>query len=144
MIFKDEDAGLADNCLAHAKDLYDFAINYKAKYSDSSPQVGNFYNSWSGYQDEGGFQIDVVSGLSRLVLIGRHQFETSISLSGAQLGCSELQAIPIIWERHRNIIQIMLEKCSHGMIKLLVTKFFWLSQVLQLNIAIWFKHYSDR
>ena len=38
MIFKDEDAGLADNCLAHAKDLYDFAINYKAKYSDSSPQ----------------------------------------------------------------------------------------------------------
>ena len=88
MIFKDEDAGLADNCLAHAKDLYDFAINYKAKYSDSSPQglflkliaffskstfrrfgptssdsktfeVGNFYNSWSGYQDEAGFRNDV-------------------------------------------------------------------------------------
>ena len=38
MIFKDEDVGLADNCLTHAKDLYDFAIHYKAKYSDSSPQ----------------------------------------------------------------------------------------------------------
>ena len=48
MIFKDEDSGLADNCLAHARDLYDFAINYKAKYSDSSPQgwfLNKFYHS---------------------------------------------------------------------------------------------------
>lgn len=45
MIFKDEDSSLADNCLAHARDLYDFAINYKAKYSDSSPQ-GWFLNQF--------------------------------------------------------------------------------------------------
>ena len=48
MIFKDEDSGLADNCLAHARDLYDFAINYKAKYSDSSPQgwFSNLHNEF--------------------------------------------------------------------------------------------------
>ena len=50
MIFKDEDSGLADNCLAHARDLYDFAINYKAKYSDSSPQ-GWFLNQFYQYHN---------------------------------------------------------------------------------------------
>ena len=52
IIFKDEDEDFANNCLQHAKDLYDFATEYKGKYSDSSPQVQNFYNSWSGYNDE--------------------------------------------------------------------------------------------
>ena len=42
----------ADSCLNHAKDLYDFADDYKGKYSDSSPEVQNFYNAWSGYNDE--------------------------------------------------------------------------------------------
>ena len=52
MIFKDSDADYASQCLSHAKDLYKFAENYRGKYSDSSPQVANFYNSWSGYNDE--------------------------------------------------------------------------------------------
>jgi hypothetical protein len=29
-----------------------FADTYRAKYSDSVPEVANFYNSWSGYGDE--------------------------------------------------------------------------------------------
>ena len=64
MIFKDEDSGLADNCLAHARDLYDFAINYKAKYSDSSPQgwfLNKFYHSNNLLKDETHF-IDVSDG----------------------------------------------------------------------------------
>ena len=50
-----------------------------------------------------------------------------MSLFGVLLGYTELQAMHITWERHKNIIPTMLEKCSHGMIKLLVIKFYWLS-----------------
>ena len=52
LIFRGSDPDYAEQCLQHAKELFSFAENYKAKYSDSSPQVANFYNSWSGYNDE--------------------------------------------------------------------------------------------
>ena len=40
------------NCIAHAKDLFDFATQYPAVYSDSIPEAADFYKSWNGYQDE--------------------------------------------------------------------------------------------
>ena len=52
LIFKDENPELAENCIAHAKDLFDFATQYPAVYSDSIPEVADFYKSWNGYQDE--------------------------------------------------------------------------------------------
>ena len=42
----------ADTLLNEAKALFDFAIEYQGKYSDSIASVQPFYNSWSGYQDE--------------------------------------------------------------------------------------------
>ena len=39
IIFKSEDPEYASRCISHARDLYDFATEYKAKYSDSSPQA---------------------------------------------------------------------------------------------------------
>ena len=32
--------------------LFDFAVTYQGKYSDSIASVQPFYNSWSGFQDE--------------------------------------------------------------------------------------------
>lgn len=42
----------ADKLLKSAIALYDFADQYRGKYSDSLPSVQNFYNSYSGYYDE--------------------------------------------------------------------------------------------
>ena len=52
---------------------------------------------------------------------------TKMSLFGVLPGYIEQQVMHIIWEKHKNTIPTMLEKCSHGMIKLLVIKFYWLS-----------------
>ena len=38
--------------LQHARQLYDFANENRGKYSDSIPNAGDFYRSWSGYGDE--------------------------------------------------------------------------------------------
>jgi hypothetical protein len=54
MVFKDVDAGYADELLEHARQLYDFANNYRGKYTDAIPASG-FYDSWSGYGDELGW-----------------------------------------------------------------------------------------
>jgi hypothetical protein len=52
MIFEKTDAAYAQNLLTHAKQLYDFAVKYPGKYSDCITDAKQFYNSWSGYQDE--------------------------------------------------------------------------------------------
>jgi len=41
----------AEECLAHAKTLFQFADQYRGKYTDAIP-AGGFYESWSGYNDE--------------------------------------------------------------------------------------------
>ncbi|KAK3581338.1 hypothetical protein CHS0354_016181 [Potamilus streckersoni] len=45
------DLTYANILLNHAKDMYDFAINYKAKYSDSVSQAAGYYRS-NDYEDE--------------------------------------------------------------------------------------------
>ncbi len=42
----------ADTLLERAESLFTFADRYRGKYSDSITGVQNFYNSWSGYNDE--------------------------------------------------------------------------------------------
>ena len=49
-VYKDIDSKYAQECLTHAKQLYDFAETTK---SDSGYTAANgFYNSWSGFYDE--------------------------------------------------------------------------------------------
>lgn len=49
LVFKDIDRSFANDCLQHARDVYDFANEFRGVYSDSSPQVQDFYKSWSGF-----------------------------------------------------------------------------------------------
>ncbi len=50
VVFKDIDPSYSKECIAHAKQLYDFAERTK---SDSGYTAANgFYNSWSGFYDE--------------------------------------------------------------------------------------------
>jgi hypothetical protein len=50
--FRPTDTAYADKLLTHAVQLFNFADTYRGKYSDSIPDAANFYNSWSGYNDE--------------------------------------------------------------------------------------------
>jgi endoglucanase len=52
IIFRSTDAAYADTLLTNAQQLYTFADTYRGNYSSSIPGSSQFYNSWSGYQDE--------------------------------------------------------------------------------------------
>lgn len=52
IIFKESDPTYSSELLRHAKELYQFADQYRGKYSDSITDAQQFYNSWSGYADE--------------------------------------------------------------------------------------------
>jgi endoglucanase len=51
MVFAD-DPPYASMLLQHARDLYEFANQYRGKYSDCITDARGYYKSWSGYQDE--------------------------------------------------------------------------------------------
>lgn len=50
--FRETDRAYSDRLLTNAKQLFQFADTYRGKYSDSVPQAANYYNSFSGFQDE--------------------------------------------------------------------------------------------
>ena len=52
LVFKETDKAFAELCLSHARDMFQFAVEYPGKYSDAIPGVSDFYKSWSGYEDE--------------------------------------------------------------------------------------------
>lgn len=54
LVFRRSDPAYAEQLLRHARELYDFANNYRGKYTDAIPASG-FYDSWSGYGDELGW-----------------------------------------------------------------------------------------
>jgi hypothetical protein len=43
ILFKNVDPTYSNNLLTHAKQLFDFANNYRGKYSDSITDARNFY-----------------------------------------------------------------------------------------------------
>nr|AXQ39851.1 beta-1,4-endoglucanase [Mastotermes darwiniensis] len=51
IVFNSTDSNYANTLLTHAKQLFDFASNYRGKYSDSIPDANNFYSSYD-YSDE--------------------------------------------------------------------------------------------
>ena len=53
ILFRDHgEVDYANELLNNAEALFDFAVTYQGKYSDSIDSVQPFYNSWSGFQDE--------------------------------------------------------------------------------------------
>lgn len=52
IIFKPTDPTYSATLLNHAKQLYEFADNFRGKYDKAIPAAGGYYNSWSGYKDE--------------------------------------------------------------------------------------------
>ncbi|MEQ8536294.1 MAG: glycoside hydrolase family 9 protein [Coleofasciculus sp. D1-CHI-01] len=52
IVFRGVDEAYADTLLQNAQQLYDFADQYRGVYTDAIPDAGQFYNSFSGFQDE--------------------------------------------------------------------------------------------
>ena len=52
LAFRPDDPAYADELLDHAEALYRFADNYRGSYVNAIPDARNFYNSFSGYEDE--------------------------------------------------------------------------------------------
>jgi len=52
IVFKDEDPAYSETLLQHAKEIYDFADQYRGDYTVAVPGVISFYNTYSGYEDE--------------------------------------------------------------------------------------------
>lgn len=50
--FRSTDQAYADRLLSHALPLFEFAEQYRGKYSDSIPAVQQYYTSFNGYNDE--------------------------------------------------------------------------------------------
>lgn len=45
LIFKDRDPEFASELLQHAVDAFEFAYNFRGRYSDSVPEAADFYKS---------------------------------------------------------------------------------------------------
>ena len=52
MAFRSTDSAYADTLLQHARSLYQFADTYQGKYSDCVKAAADYYESFSGYEDE--------------------------------------------------------------------------------------------
>lgn len=52
IVFRGVDEAYADTLLQNAQQLYDFADQYRGVYTDAITDAGQFYNSFSGFQDE--------------------------------------------------------------------------------------------
>lgn len=52
ILFRDSDPDYSDQCLTHAEQLYEFANNYRGKYSDSITDASEYYYSYGVYFDE--------------------------------------------------------------------------------------------
>ncbi len=50
--FRPTNPTYANTLVAHARQLYAFADNFRGAYSTCFPAVSQYYNSWSGFQDE--------------------------------------------------------------------------------------------
>jgi endoglucanase len=52
MVFRQTDPAYANTLLNHARQLYDFADNFRGRYSSCITDAAAYYNSWSGFNDE--------------------------------------------------------------------------------------------
>ncbi|CAK8685272.1 unnamed protein product [Clavelina lepadiformis] len=52
LVLKRTHPSVASQALRHAKQLFNFAVQYRGHYHEAIPQVNEFYHSYSGFNDE--------------------------------------------------------------------------------------------
>ncbi|MEL6912434.1 MAG: glycoside hydrolase family 9 protein, partial [Cyanobacteria bacterium J06598_4] len=81
VLFRGTDDAYADELIKNAEALYEFAENYRGKYSDSVPQASPFYTSWSGDSDElalGGAWLYRATGDSKYLSKAENYFKNEV------------------------------------------------------------------
>ncbi|CAF1158092.1 unnamed protein product [Rotaria sp. Silwood1] len=106
LVFRSSDPSYASTLLIHARQLYDFANQYRGKYSDSIPNAANFYNSWSGYGDELGW-----SAAWLLHATGEQGYQTDVEKHYAEF---ELDRQPqeFSWDDKTAGVQLLMAKIT--------------------------------
>jgi hypothetical protein len=52
ILFQPDDPAYAATLLSHARQMFDFGYTYRGTYTAAIPDAANYYNSFSGYNDE--------------------------------------------------------------------------------------------
>lgn len=98
------DSNYAETLLIHARQLYTFATTYRGKYSDSFPEVAEYYNSYSGFGDEFAFS---AAWLYRAT--SEQSFKTDYERWWSEFGLSSRPG-EASWDWKQAHVQVLLAK----------------------------------
>ena len=96
------EADYAATCLTHARQLLDFADQYRGTYTDAIP-AGGFYNSWSGYKDE------IVWAAAWVAKASADPADaTRAATLYAELGAAEANPTELSWDDKYAMLQLVM------------------------------------
>ncbi|XP_037042777.1 endoglucanase E-4-like [Bradysia coprophila] len=105
MVFRNNgETAYANTLLNHAIQLYNFGNTFRGRYSDSFPEIQEFYNSWSGFEDELFY-----SAAWMYRATGNAQYRTDYNNFWHQFGMST-RPLEISWDDKQAAGQILLAK----------------------------------
>ena len=106
LVFRSADSSYQSLLLQHARQLYDFANENRGKYSDSIPNAGDFYRSWSGYGDELAW---AAAWLLRAT--GEQRYQNDVEKHFAEFGLST-RPEEFSWDNKVAGVQILMAKIT--------------------------------
>jgi endoglucanase len=106
LVFRLTDPTYHSTLLTHARQLYDFANQYRGTYSNSIPNISDFYHSWSGYGDELGW-----SAAWLLRATGDQRYQKEVDQHYAEFGLSGL-SYQFSWDNKRAGMQVLMAKIT--------------------------------
>jgi endoglucanase len=108
IVFRSADPFYQSTLLTHARQLYEFADQYRGRYSDSIPNVSDFYNSWTGYGDELGW---AAAWLLRAT--GDQRYQADVDRHYAEFDLSR-QPYEFSWDDKTAGLQVLMAKLTQN------------------------------
>jgi endoglucanase len=102
------DPAYQSTLLTHARQLYDFADQYRGKYPESIPNAVGFYDSWSGYGDELGW---AAAWLLRST--GDLRYQADVDRHYAEFGLNK-QPYEFSWDEKTAGLQVLMAKATNN------------------------------
>jgi len=106
LVFRDSDPTYANVLLSHARQLYDFANNYRGKYTDAIP-AGGFYDSWSGFGDELGW-----SAAWLLAATGEDKFRVDVEAHYQEFSLGAQRPEQFSWDDKRAATHVLMAQIT--------------------------------
>ncbi|CAF1040180.1 unnamed protein product [Adineta steineri] len=109
IVFRSVDPNYQSILLSHARQLYDFANQFRGNYTHSIPHITDFYNSWSGYGDELGW-----SAAWLLRATGDQRYQADVDQHYAEFGLTKLP-LEFSWDNKIAGLQILMAKITNNL-----------------------------